>query len=138
MNQNNNTCNGTQDQENAVCWADQIRASFSGDFEESAKTTGALIRKREFKSAYDLLKLLLLFAVTSKSLRILSVAAMSLKIADLTDTALRKRIIKSVTWLTLILSTMLPTRALKQGNGHEPFLSLGVLHLLLRTHKNHT
>ena len=114
MNQNNNTCNGTQDQDKAALWAEQIKSLFPTDLDESAKFTGALIRKREVKSAFGLLKLLLICAISTMSMRMLSLSAISLNTADISDTALRKRLIKSVAWLTLLLNTLLPTRVLKQ------------------------
>jgi len=118
VNQDNDTCKGTQDQDKAVLWAEQIRALFTGDLEESAKSTGALLRKRGVKSAFELLKLLLICAIATMSMRMLSLSAVSLNIADISDTAMRKRIIKSVAWLTLLLNTMLPTRSLNQKSGN--------------------
>ena len=115
MNQNNNTCSGSQDQDMAVLWAEQIKAIFPTDLDESAKTAGALIRKRGVKSALDLLKLLLICAVSTMSMRMLTLSAISLKMADISDTAVRKRLIKSITWLTLVLNTMLPRPTQKKG-----------------------
>jgi len=109
VNQNNNTCNDSQDQGIATLWAEQIKAIFPTDLDESAKTWGALIRKREVKSAIDLLRLLLLCAVSTMSMRMLTLSAKSLKVADISDTAVRKRLIKSIAWLTLLLNTLLPS-----------------------------
>jgi len=108
VNQPNNTPKCPEKQDVATYWAERIRSMLPADLDETAKSKGALVRKRGVKSAYNLLKLLLIYAVSTMSLRILSLSASSLKVADISDTALRKRFINSVIWLAYLLDYILP------------------------------
>ena len=114
MNQHNNTpkCLGKQDV--TTYWAEQIRSFLPTDLDESAKIYGALVRKRRVKSAFDLLKLMLIYAVSTMSMRLLSLSASSLRVADISDVALCKRFVKSVAWLTFLLNSLLPRPVQKE------------------------
>jgi hypothetical protein len=92
----------------ADLWAQQISVNLPNNLDESAKSTGAIKRKRGFKSAEDFLKLLLIFAVSTMSMRMLSLSANSLDISTITDTAWHKRITNCALWLAYILDYILP------------------------------
>ena len=85
-----------------------IERALSGSLEESAKIYGALIRKRGVASASGLLRGLLIYASSAISIRMLSLCAFALKIADVSDTAWRKRIVASAAWLVFLLNSVLP------------------------------
>ena len=108
MNQDNNTRQAAKIQGMAALWAEKIGALLPGDLEESAKEKGALKRKRGIKSASDLLKLLLVYAVSTMGMRLLSLCAASLGVADVTDVALAKRFWKAEVWLAYLLDGVLP------------------------------
>ena len=76
--------------------------------EESAKEYGVLIRIREIKSALDLIKMMLIYAVTDISQRLLAVFAGVLGIAKISDQAWQKKMSKSVPWLAHLLNETLP------------------------------
>ena len=59
--------------------------------DESAKEHGVLIRKREIKSALDLIKVMLIYAVTDISQRLLAAFAGILGIAKISDQAWQKK-----------------------------------------------
>ena len=108
MNQENNTLQTAKIQDIVALWKEKIETMLPDDIEESAKAKGALIRKRGVKSASDLLKLMLIYAVSTMSMRLLSLCAASMKIADITDVALGKRFQKAGLWLAYILDYVLP------------------------------
>lgn len=75
--------------------------------DEMAKQTGAMRRKRGVCSAMDLLKMLFLYASSKFSFRILAVAACSLGISSISDTAWQKHFSKAVPFLLEILHSLL-------------------------------
>lgn len=77
------------------------------NLDEIAKQEGVLKRKRGLRSAADLLKILFLYACSNFSFRILAMASCALGIADISDTAWRKRFAKAVPFLRAILQSML-------------------------------
>lgn len=94
-------------------WDSKILPHLPQQMEETAKHTGAIHRKRGVRSATDLLRMLFLYASSKFSFRILAVAACALGIADISDTAWRKRFSNAVPFLreTLhyMLSSILPS-----------------------------
>lgn len=70
---------------------------------------GLLQRKRGIHSVYDLLKIFFLSACSPLSFRLLAVAACSLGLASISDTALRKQFSKATSFLHELLRTMLST-----------------------------
>ena len=113
MNQVNDTSQVSKTQDMATLWIQQIESLLPINLDELAKSKGALIRKRKVKSALNLLKLLLIYAVSTMSMRILSLVAYALGIADISDKAMSKRFTNSVLWLAYILDYLLP-KPLKQ------------------------
>ncbi len=84
----------------------------------SARSAKALLRQREIKTASDLLRLALGYAVCDWSLRLLAIWCEVQGIGHLSSTAIRKRLKRCNTWLgTLIVALLvrrrlrLPTRA---------------------------
>lgn len=94
-------------------WDSKILPHLPQQMEETAKHTGAIQRKRGIRSATDLLRMLFLYASSKFSFRILAVAACALGIADISDTAWRRRFSNAVPFLreTLhyMLSSILPS-----------------------------
>jgi len=108
VNQENSTSQAQQMQELAHGWLQQIELLLPTSLDESAKEQGALIRKRGFKSASSLLKLLLIYAASMMSVRMLSLCAVSLGIADISDSAMTRRLKQSAVWLAYLLDYLLP------------------------------
>ena len=111
MNQHNDTPICSEKQGEVANWVEQIKSMLPKDLDETAKLTGALVRKRGVKSAFDLLRLLLIYAVSTMSICMLSLSARSLELADISDTAMRKRFANSTIWLAYILDSVLPIPA---------------------------
>jgi len=107
VNQNNNTTSTAKMQELADKWQEEIESFLPTNLDETAKETGAIVRKRGFKNILGFLKVMLIYASTTLSLRMITLCANTLKVSDVSDTAWRKRIINSVEWLTVILSHIL-------------------------------
>jgi hypothetical protein len=91
VNYKNNTAEANRIQDMAALWIEQIEKLLPSNMDETAKTKGALIRKRGVKNASDLLKVLLIYAVTTMSMRMLSLCASALGVANISDTAWHKR-----------------------------------------------
>lgn len=96
-------------QEDLEIWEKEIYIHFPKDLEEQIKNTGVLLRKREVKSASDLLKVLFLYSVTNLSFRILALAASVLGIASISDTAWRKKFLSALPFLQVLFHHLLKT-----------------------------
>lgn len=82
------------------------------DLEESARKEGAILRRRHLRRAEDLLRLALLYALCDWSLRIVAAWACLKGWADLSDTALTRRLQGARRWLGMLLaSCVVRTRA---------------------------
>jgi len=68
-------------------------------WEEQAKELGAFVRTRRISSPQDLLKILLVHIAEGHSLRTTAAIARGLKIADISDVAIMKRLSASYDWL---------------------------------------
>lgn len=79
------------------------------NLDEIAEQNGALKRKRGLRSATGLLKALFLYACSNFSFRVLAAASCALGIANISDTAWRKRFSKAAPFLRAILQSMLST-----------------------------
>ena len=90
-------------------WDKIILPKLPKNLDEIARKEGAIIRKRGLRSATGLLKILFLYACCNLSFRILAAASCALGIADISDTAWRKRFAKSVPFLRGVLQSMLST-----------------------------
>jgi len=81
------------------------------DLEASARSSGALVRRREIKSASDLLRLALAYGPGGQSLRQTVAWAELQHVASLSDVALMYRLRASAEWLTQIAGALLSRRA---------------------------
>jgi len=91
-------------------WEKIVERILPRELEEKAKELKAIERKREVKSGAELIKILLIYAVQGLSTRMLSVIGIAHRVADISDTAWRKHLIKSVIWLTWVLNALLRKR----------------------------
>ena len=80
------------------------------ELEETARDTGALVRKREVSSASDLLRLALAYGFCGLSLRETAAWAETTGIASISNVALLKRLRKSAPWLGKLLGIKLASR----------------------------
>jgi hypothetical protein len=80
------------------------------ELEASAKASGALVRRREIKSAGDLLRLALAYGPCGMSLRTTAAWASTIGIGDLSDVAAMKRLLASAGWLEGIVGNLLAQR----------------------------
>ena len=80
------------------------------DLEASAKASGALVRRREIKSAADLLRLALAYGPCGMSLRAVAAWAHTMRLGELSDVAALKRLRSSAGWLQQIVGGLLARR----------------------------
>lgn len=81
------------------------------DLDATARTKGALLRRREIKSASSLLRLAMAWGPGGLSLRRAAAWAGLSGIADLCDGAVLKRLRKAADWLEWLVQTVLLARA---------------------------
>lgn len=91
------------------------------DLDEMAHQSGALIRRREVRSASCLLRLVMAYAVEGRSLRQTAAWAAAMGIARLSDVALLKRFRSAALWLSILLARMLASRAAALASGCPGF-----------------
>jgi Transposase DDE domain len=82
------------------------------DIETLARETKALQRKREVKSALDLLRLALAYSICDWSLRLVGAWATVIGLGSLSDVATRKRLRRCQAWLGRIIGAWLQQRRL--------------------------
>lgn len=75
-----------------------------------AKETGALQRKREVRSALDLLRIVLAYSVCDLSLRLVGSWATVIGLCSISDVAVRKRLRNTQVWLGQIIGRWLEKR----------------------------
>jgi len=80
------------------------------ELEASAKASGALVRRREIKSAGDLLRLALAYGPCGMSLRAVAAWAHTMRLCELSDVAALKRLRGSAGWLQQIVGVLLARR----------------------------
>jgi hypothetical protein len=89
-------------------WPDLVAAvSAAIDLEATARTCGALVRRREIRSAEMLLRLALAYGPGGLSLRAAAAWAGMSGLADLSDTAVMNRLRKAADWLGEIAGALL-------------------------------
>ena len=104
MNLQNNFTKQAEDLQEVLNNRDKkIQGKLPEELEEIAKQTGSVNRKRGIKTAGDLLKMLFLYACCNISFRIPALASSVLGIAEISDTAWKKRFQKAVPFLQEIL-----------------------------------
>src|SRR5438270_10448007 len=82
-------------------------ARMPADWADSARTSQALVRRREVRSAGDLLRLVLAYSLWDWSLRQVAAWACLLDMAQLSDVALRKRLRGTRLWLSQLVGQQL-------------------------------
>jgi hypothetical protein len=88
-------------------WEQEMVPRLPTNLDEQAKVLGALQRRRGIKQSSQLLRAVLSWILCQRSLRQLGVWAVLLGIADLSDTAWRKRLAKCGDWLNWLLQEAL-------------------------------
>lgn len=88
-------------------WDEQVRTQLPRDAEEQAFRLRAFVRCREIESVGDLLRGLLAYVLCVHSFRQLGSWAVLLGIANISDTAWRKRLKQANAWLLWLLAAML-------------------------------
>lgn len=96
---------------NQASWREVLELLPCG-YEEEARARGALVRRRRIRSAGDLLRLVLLYAVGDLSLRLTAGVAKAQGVADLSDVAVLKRLRGAVDWLAWLV-----VRLIGEGEG---------------------
>lgn len=103
---------------------DAVLALLPTGYEESARELGALIRRREVKSAGDLLRLALTYSVCDLSLRMTAAWAAAEGLGSLSDVAVLKRLRAASEWLGwLVLHSLWE----HEGTGEMPRLTVRIL-----------
>ncbi|MFO1057462.1 MAG: hypothetical protein U1E53_10910 [Dongiaceae bacterium] len=92
---------------------DGIVAQLGGGeaLEASARQYGAFQRARKIKSAADLLRLVMSYAVGGRSLRVMAAEAAARDIAELCDVSLLERFQRCGPWLMSMCEELLASRA---------------------------
>ena len=89
-------------------WPDLVAVvSAAIDLEATARTSGALVRRREIRSAEALLRLALAYGPGGLSLRTAAAWAGVSGLADLSDTAVMKRLRRAAPWLGEVAGALL-------------------------------
>src|SRR3569833_1750599 len=86
------------------------RVGSRAELEATARASGALVRRREIKSAEDLLRLALAYGPCGMSLRGVAAWAQTMGLGELSDVAALKRLRGSAGWLERIVGTLLTRR----------------------------
>lgn len=95
-------------------WSNLVRSlSKDVDLEASAQSSGALVRRRQVKSASDLLRLVLGYAVCDWSLRLLGMWCVLWGVGSLSRNALRKRLRHCRQWLGQLIVAVLVGRSVR-------------------------
>lgn len=105
-------------------WED-VQRLFHLDLDTSAKNASALVRKREIRSAIDLLRLILLYAVCDLTLNLTGLFGYLLGLGYLSDVAVMERLQKSADWLGVLLVHLLQRRC--QALTHQAGLRLRLM-----------
>jgi hypothetical protein len=88
-------------------WEEQVLKRLPAETEEQAFLLGAFVRCREIKSVGDLLRALLAYVLCVSSFRQLGSWAVLLGLANISDTAWRKRLSQATAWLLWLLGALL-------------------------------
>lgn len=94
---------------------ENLQSHLPSNLESLARETGALQRKREIRSAQDLLRLVLAYALLDWSLNLVGAWAALLGLGHLSGVALSKRLRKAAPWLGRLIGALL-----EQRNAHLP------------------
>ena len=90
-------------------WTQEILPRLPEALEDQARVLGAFVRIRQLRSAADLLRALLVYALCGLSFRALGIWAVLTGIGCLSEKAWRKRLQQAETWISWLLSTLIGT-----------------------------
>jgi len=88
-------------------WKKEIFTQLPKNISQIAKETYAIMRKRCIHEAEKLLQVLFIYALSGISLRMLPICGKTLGVADMSDTAWRKALMRSVDFLKYVLAYLL-------------------------------
>jgi hypothetical protein len=118
QNQQESPKTDTQEQQLFQDW-ESLQEKWGVDLESTAKETKAIQRKRGISNAKDLLRLILYYAISGWSLRLVGAWALLNGIGSLSDVAVLKRLRNSKHWVGKLVVTIMQKRlsALKRMPG---------------------
>jgi hypothetical protein len=90
---------------------DILQRKLGIDLESTAREAKAIQRKREIRNATDLLRLILFYATSDWSLRLIGAWALLSGIGFLSDVAVMKRLQNSKAWMGKLVATIMQKRA---------------------------
>ena len=96
----------TREGQDLASW-ERLEEEIGLDLEETAKETKAFQRKRGIGSAKDLLRLILFYASSDWSLRLVGAWALLSGIGHLSDVAVLKRVRNSQKWIGTIVAHLI-------------------------------
>lgn len=96
----------------------EVQKVLPDDLEALARETGALLRKREIRSAGDLLRMVLYYATSDESLRLVAAWALAQGIGYLSDVAVLQRLRHCSRWIGQLIGLLLQRRC----QGWEPMV----------------
>jgi len=91
VNKNNNKLTEKEKQSLLKRWSEELAEKLPPSLEQSAKEHGAIIRKREIKSAMGLIQAMLMYAVSDLSQRALAACGHLLGFGKASDQAWQKK-----------------------------------------------
>lgn len=89
-----------------------LKQALQIDLESTARETRAFVRRREIRSAADLLRVLLMYVLSDWSLRMVAAWALMQEIGYLSDVAVLKRIRGCMAWMQKLIGLLLQRRGL--------------------------
>ena len=89
---------------------EQMLLALPSDLDKSAEVSGALRRRRGIRSAADLLRIILAYAVCDWSLRVVGAWCVLMGVADISDVAILNRLCHSHIWLGRLIVQVLARR----------------------------
>jgi len=109
VNQSNDITEAGNSQANAarIC-IEKLLRKLPGTLVETAKSYGALVRRRVVKCARELILVLFIYATSDMSLRMLAASASAMGVASMSDQAWQKRVVACEPWLSCIAKETIP------------------------------
>ena len=104
VNRLNNTCKNSKKQVSPKEVVANITSKLPSTLEETVKEYGAIVMKRAIKSAAELITALILYAISSISQRVLAASVAEMDIANISDQAWQKKILRCEHWLAHIVN----------------------------------